>query len=163
LSMQFGMTKVRIEKFKAGQETMIYELIKKVYDEFVSLDYSEDGNQFFYDWIQPSRILERQQKHRTILTAIVDSIIVGMIEIRDNNTISLLFVDKAYQGQAIAKKLFQKSLKECFKKDKKLDKFYVHASPFSIPVYNKLGFTGTDVMQENNGIKYLPMEMEIKK
>jgi GNAT superfamily N-acetyltransferase len=157
------MDKVRIEKFKAGQETMIHQLIKKVYDEFVSLDYSDEGNQFFYDWIQPSRILERQKKRRTILTAIVDSIIIGVIEIRDNNTISLLFVDKAYQVRGIAKKLFQESLKECIKKDRKLDKFYVHASPFSIPVYNKLGFSVTDVMQENNGIKYLPMEMEIKK
>jgi GNAT superfamily N-acetyltransferase len=157
------MSTLRIEKYKSGQEIMIYQLIKKVYDEFVSIDYSEEGNRFFYDWIEPSKISERQKCQRTILTAMVNSIMVGMIEIRDNNRISLLFVDKEYHGQGIAKKLVKESLKICIQKDAKLNKFYVHASPFSIPVYKKLGFIETDNMQENNGIKYLPMEMKIKK
>ena len=43
-----------------------------------------------------------------------------------------------------------------------LDKFYVHASPYSIPVYKKMGFIETGNMMEENGIKYLPMEMTIK-
>ena len=47
--------------------------------------------------------------------------------------------------------------------DSKLDKFYVHASPYSIPIYKKLGFIETDKILEENGIKYLPMEMTIKK
>jgi predicted GNAT family N-acyltransferase len=154
---------IKIKKYRDGQEIMIHQLIKKVYDEFVSMDYSKEGNRFFYDWIEPDKIAERQKNQRNILTAMMDSKIVGMIEIRDNNTISLLFVDKVYQGQGIAKKLFQESLKNCIQKDANLDKFYVHASPFSIPVYKKLGFVETDNMQEENGIKYLPMEMKIKK
>ncbi|MCX6233900.1 MAG: GNAT family N-acetyltransferase [Bacteroidetes bacterium] len=157
------MNNIKIKRYRDGQEIMIQQLIKKVYDEFVSMDYSKEGNRFFYDWIKPHKIAERQKNQRTILTAMMDSKIVGMIEIRDNNTISLLFIDKAYQGQGIAKKLFQESLKNCIQKDSNLDKFYVHASPFSIPVYKKLGFIETDNMQEENGIKYLPMEMKINK
>jgi predicted GNAT family N-acyltransferase len=86
-----------------------------------------------------------------------------MIEIRDNKYISLLFVDKEYQGKGIAKKLFEKSLKEIIRRDPKLNKFYVHASPYSIPIYKKMGFIETDDMQEENGMKYLPMEMTIIK
>lgn len=96
-----------------------------------------------------------------MLVAIIDSKIAGVIETRDNNYISLLFVDKAFHGQGIAGKLFRKSLLNCKKINPELNKFYVHASPFSVPVYKKLGFTETDLMQEQNGIKYLPMEMEI--
>jgi GNAT superfamily N-acetyltransferase len=155
------MNNVKIARYQNGQEISIYQLIKKVYDEFVSPDYTEEGNMFFYDWINPQKIAERQQNQRNILVATIDSEIVGMIEIRDNNRISLLFVDKLYQGQGIARKLFQQSLKNCMQKDSNLDKFYVHASPFSIPVYKKLGFIETDYMQEKFGIKYLPMEMTI--
>jgi GNAT superfamily N-acetyltransferase len=157
------MNSIRIALYKSGQEIMIHHLIKKVFDEFVSIDYSEEGNIFFYDWIKPSKIAERQRIQKNIWVAFVDSKLVGVIEIRDNKYISLLFVDKDYQGQGIAKKLFDKSLKEIIRRDPQLDKFYVHASPFSIPVYKNMGFIGTDNMQEDNGMKYLPMEMTINK
>jgi GNAT superfamily N-acetyltransferase len=157
------MNSIIIELFKCGQEIMIHQLIKKVYDEFVSIDYSEEGNNFFYDWINPSKIAERQRNQKNIWVAFIDSKLVGVIEIRDNKYISLLFVDKEYQGQGIAKKLFDESLKEIIRRDPKLDKFYVHASPFSIPIYKNMGFIETDNMQEDNGMKYLPMEITIKK
>jgi predicted GNAT family N-acyltransferase len=157
------MNTIRIEQYQNGQETLIHQLIKKVYDEFVSIDYGEEGNQFFYDWIQPSRIADRQRNQINLWVAFVDLKIVGMIEFRDNKFISLLFVDKEYQGQGIAKGLFDESLKEIIRRDSKLNKFYVHASPYSIPIYKKLGFIETDKMQEENGIKYLPMELTINK
>jgi GNAT superfamily N-acetyltransferase len=157
------MNTVKIERYQSGQEIMIYQLIKKVYDEFVSVDYSNEGNRFFYEWIKPSKIAERQRNQINIWIAFIDSKLVGMIEIRDNKYISLLFVDKEYQGKGIAKKLFEKSLKEIIRRDPKLNKFYVHASPYSIPIYKKMGFIETDDMQEENGMKYLPMEMIIIK
>jgi ribosomal protein S18 acetylase RimI-like enzyme len=155
------MHKIVISEFQNGQERLINQLIKKVYDEFVSIDYTDEGNQFFYDWIKPSKIFERQQNNRTILVAMNGQKIVGMIEIRENCRISLLFVDKEYQRQGIAKRLFRESLKKCIQKDRKLNKFYVHASPYSITVYKKLGFTETSIIQEKFGMKYLPMEMII--
>jgi GNAT superfamily N-acetyltransferase len=157
------MNAIRIEKYQSGQEIMIHQLIKKVYDEFVSIDYSDEGNRFFYEWIKPSKIAERQCNQINLWVAFIDLKLVGLIEIRDNKYISLLFVDKDYQGHGIAKKLFIKSLKEIIQRDPKLDKFYVHASPYSIPIYKKLGFIETDNMQEENGMKYLPMEMTIEK
>lgn len=157
------MNTARIEKYKSGQERLIYQLIKKVYDEFVSIDYSEEGNRFFYDWIEPVKIAQRQQNQVNLWVAMDDSKLIGMIEIRDNKYISLLFVDKEYHGQGIAKKLFYESLKVYIQRFPELDKFYVHASPFSIPIYKKMGFVETDTLQEDHGIKYLPMEMKINK
>lgn len=93
----------------------------------------------------------------------MDNELAGMIEIRDNKFISLLFVEKKYQGQGIANKLFDESLKEIIQRDSNLDKFYVHASPYSIPIYEKMGLIKADSMREEKGIKYLPMEMTIKK
>jgi GNAT superfamily N-acetyltransferase len=151
-----------IEKYRKGQEKEIHQLIKKVYDEFVSVDYSDEGNRFFYDWINPSRIAERQKQQNNILLAIIDTGLAGMIEIRDGRFISLLFVDKEYHGQGIAKKLVEEALKECLARDAKIETVFVHASPFSIPVYEKLGFEASGEMKEEHGIKYLPMKMELK-
>lgn len=152
---------ILIKKYQSGQEEKISQFIKTVYDEFVAKDYSKEGNDFFYDWIQPSKIAERQGKQINIWLAFADMKLVGMIEIRENQFISLLFVDKNYQGQGIAKKLFNESLKEIVERNLMLETFYVHASPYSIPVYKKMGFIETGSMQEENGIKYLPMELKI--
>jgi len=151
----------KIQPYKLGQEYQITKLIRRVYDEFVAPDYTDDGNEFFYDWISPEKIADRQKQHVNLYTATINSEIVGMIEIRENKNISLLFVDKDYHGKGIAKGLFLTALKECLAKDNSLDKFYVHASPYSIPAYERLGFKKTREMHEEHGIKYLPMEMEL--
>jgi hypothetical protein len=67
-----------------------------VYDEFVAVDYTDEGNRFFYNWIDPVRIAERQRNNRSILIARQDSELAGMIEIRDNNTISLLLLIRIF-------------------------------------------------------------------
>ena len=35
------ITSIKIEPFQKGQEIEIHQLIKKVYDEFVAIDYSD--------------------------------------------------------------------------------------------------------------------------
>jgi predicted GNAT family N-acyltransferase len=153
------MELIKLEEYTPGEEAELSNLIRRVYDEFVAIDYSSDGNNFFYDWINPNNIAERQKIRNNILVAKKDSQIVGMIEMRNGNTVSLLFVNQNFHNRGIAKQLFTCAIKSCKKAQPDITKFYVHASPFSIPVYKKLGFIETDTMQEQNGIKYMPMEM----
>ncbi len=155
------MKAIKIESYRPGQEEAIYRLIRKVYDEFVANDYTEAGNLFFYDWINPEKIAARQLNGINILIATAGDEIVGMIEMRDNNTVSLLFVEKSFQGQGIAGNLLQTAVGICLQREPKPTEIFVHASPFSVPVYAKLGFIATDNMQEANGIKYLPMKMPV--
>lgn len=151
----------KIQPYRNGQEEAISKLIKNVYDEFVAHDCAENGNQFFYDWIAPDKIANRQIDQVNLLVATIETKIVGIIEIRENKNISLLFVDKSCQGKGIARRLYKTALEICFSRDEQLEKFYVHASPFSIPVYERLGFKAKGSMQEQHGIKYLPMEMDL--
>lgn len=155
------MHPIKIEIFSPGQEEVVCRLIRKVYDEFVSIDYAEEGNRFFYDWIEPERIAARQFNDINLLIAKSGAEIVGMIEMRDNNTVSLLFVDKLFQGNGIARKLLNRAVEICMQREPKPTEIFVHASPFSIPIYEKLGFKATGVMQVEHGIKYLPMKMPV--
>jgi GNAT superfamily N-acetyltransferase len=155
------MEPIKIEMYRPGQEEAVYRLIRKVYDEFVAIDYVEAGNLFFYDWIKPEAIAARQVNSVNLLVAKVGSEIAGMIEMRNNNTVSLLFVDKLFHGYGIARNLFDNALKMCLQREPRPTELFVHASPFSIPVYEKLGFIATSVMQEENGIRYLPMKMAV--
>lgn len=158
------MSSIKIEKFQPGQEAQVNSLIRRVYDGYIAGDYSDEGNRFFYDWIEPGKITERQREGRKMYVAEINSTIVGVVEVRENNHISLLFVDSAHHGKGIAKKLVAKAVSYCLQMDPALSKVFVHASPFSIPVYKKLGFVEqSDFIVEENGMKYIPMEMTIKR
>ncbi|MFB6318736.1 GNAT family N-acetyltransferase [Saccharicrinis sp. FJH54] len=150
-----------IQPYRKGQEQEISRLIRKVYDEFVAPDYTENGNTIFYDWIAPEKIAKRQKDQINLLVASIGTVIAGMIEIRDNRNVTLLFVDKKYHGKGMAGALFRSALQMCLSRDKDLDTFYVHASPFSIPVYERLGFKASGEIQEEQGITYLPMVMDV--
>jgi GNAT superfamily N-acetyltransferase len=150
----------RFEEFQPGQEREIYDLIKRVYDEFVAPDYTNEGNQFFYDFIRPEMMLERySNKIDTIFTAKTNSQIIGVITLRNPDHISLLFVDKEFHGMGIARKLFN-SVEEILIKDN-VREITVHASPYSLKIYERLGFEAESGMQEVNGIKYIPMKKKV--
>ena len=153
----------KIKEYKPGHEQEVYCLVKAVYDEFISHENSTDGNQLFYEWISPGEIANRQKSQNNMWLAWMGKELLGMIEIRDSNTVSLLFVNKYYQNNGIARHLFQTALTECTKRGSDIDKFYVHASICSVLVYKNLGFYVTGKAHKENGIYYVPMEMTINK
>jgi GNAT superfamily N-acetyltransferase len=154
--------KILINNFIPGEEKELFLLIKEVYDEFVAPDYPAKGNDFFYDYIQPEKLLERfQGKNEIMLTAKYDNIIIGFLDVKDKSHISLLFIRKTFQGKGISSLLVNEYLKRIASLN--INKITVHASPYSVKIYEKLGFTSNSEMLEENGIAYLPMKREIRK
>lgn len=150
-----------ITKFEFGQVNEIHHLVKTVFDEFLAPDYSAEGVDFFYDWIKPDNFIKRQFNNSIIHLANVDSKIVGMIEVRNINRISLLFVDKKYQRQKVANTLLTVAIYLIQKQNPDYDFITVNASPYSVPFYTKMGFVETDSMQTSHGVKYMPMVRKI--
>jgi GNAT superfamily N-acetyltransferase len=148
-------------KFEIGEETAISHLIKTVFDEFVAPDYSPAGNTFFHAYIEPDRLLERFSNGDVLLTAKTNNRIIGMIEVCDHNHICLLFVDKAWHGKGIAKRLVTRAIATSREKDTKLKYFEVNSSPYAERIYARLGFTKTADIQDVNGLKFIPMKMEL--
>jgi GNAT superfamily N-acetyltransferase len=155
------MPGIEIKLFTPGQEQIVSQLIKEVYDEFVAPDYTKEGNIFFYAYINPEAIFSRQCIQNNILLAFMDGILAGMIEMRDHSRVSLLFTRKEFMQKGIAQKLLHEAIHLCLLRNPDLKSISVHASPFSIPIYQKLGFIPISTMQEANGILYMPMEMPL--
>jgi len=85
---------------------------------------------------------------------------VGVIALRDNNHISLLFVDKRYHRQGIGRELV-KELSYYSNKKLMQDTITVNSSPYAVDFYHKLGFK--DISEEINeeGIIFTPMKMDL--
>ncbi|MGB7566385.1 MAG: GNAT family N-acetyltransferase [Chitinivibrionales bacterium] len=156
-----AMDDILIEAFEKGEEFLVSELIKTCFDEFVAPGYSSAGNNFFYAYIEPEKIIERFIHGNVLLTAKNNGKIVGVIEVRDHNHVSLLFVDKLRHGRGIAKRLMAEAVALCREKDKGLKYFEVNASPYSEKVYVKMGFKKTSDIQNVNGLKFIPMVLKL--
>ena len=81
--------------------------------------------------------------------------IAGYLEI-DGDHIRLLFVARADLRQGVARALLRAATKNRAGRT-----ITVHASPYAIPAYERLGFRATTTIQSKNGMTFLPMAITL--
>ena len=149
----------KIEKEEL-QETL--NLVRKVFDEFEAPYYSEEGIASFYKFIDIDNILEQYMNGSLYFYGcFVNNTIIGIIAVRNFVHISLLFVDKHYHKQGIARTLFDDVIKICKEKISFLQIVTVNSSPYAVGFYHKLGFVDISSEQTVDGIRFTPMRLEI--
>ena len=153
---------VLFRKMKAGDEDAVSDLVIRTFNEFIAPGYSSEGIKEFLRGTNPEDFFWRVQQGQLILVAVVKDEIVGVIQIRNYDHISLLFVDAKYHRRGIAKGLFQEALKICRDHAPGLAEVTVHSSPYAVPVYKKLGFQQLQPEQVKNGIRFVPMALYLR-
>ncbi len=150
---------IQVFRYSGGNEKEILELVRRVFLEFCSSDCDQFGLKVFNDFIEEYNFIERNKTNSVAFYAKYNEAIIGMVEMRDNNHICLLFVDKHYHGKGVARKLMQEVTQLArLNKSKQID---VNASLYSVAIYEKLGFRKTEEIKEVNGIKFYPMVLDI--
>ena len=150
-----------IREIEAGEEFEVSRLVDRVFMEFISPIFSNRGTHEVRRYARAERLKERLEEGCFILLALWKGRIVGMIEVKEECHISLLFVDGEHQGKGIATKLANAAIKRCLKVDPFLKVISVNSAPNSVKFYEKLGFIPTDSERIQNGVRYVPMELEI--
>jgi GNAT superfamily N-acetyltransferase len=139
----------------------VHELTKKVFDRFVAQAFDQEGIEEFYGIINPESILRRREENHFAFVAEVDKDIAGIIEIKANDHISLLFVDERFQNKAIARSLIKKSIDLCLENKPDLTEISVNSSPNAVKIYEKLGFRQTGPEDIFKGIRFVPMVLRL--
>ena len=151
--------KYRIIEVKEDYLEEALDVVKKTIDEFEAPEYSKEGIEYFYKFIDIDNIKKMLNNNLRLLMVESYDRVVGVIGYRDNSHICLLFVDKKHHHQGIAKALYEKVRKEV---QAYTDKITVNSSPYALGFYKKMGFIETNEPQEVDGIKFIPMEISIK-
>ena len=133
------------------------ELVKRVFDEFEAPYYSQEGIETFYRFIDLENIKKCLKENYKMYVAKMNHKIIGMIAFRDNSHIALLFVDKEYHKNGIARNLFEKAEKYCIENNKNFEKITVNSSPYAVGFYEKVGFVKTSEEQVVDGLRFTPM------
>jgi len=137
-------------------------MIGKVFGEFVAPGYEQKGVDTFLDYAEASAMAKRLESDSHFgFTSKDENRIAGYIEVRGNEHISLMFVDKEYHIKGICRELFGLAKSECLIRNPELKQISVNSSPYAVTVYERLGFSAIDVEQEKNGIRFVPMSVNV--
>jgi GNAT superfamily N-acetyltransferase len=159
--MNAGDARLLYRHMQPGEESEISDLVARVFDEFVAPGYSPEGVQAFLDYANSAALRERSQVNHFVLVAVAHGKIVGMIEMRNHDHISMLFVDKTFQGKGISRELINRALGISRSNRSDLSTVTVNSSPYAVPIYERLGFRASSVEQVKNGIRFLPMVLKL--
>lgn len=97
-----------------------------------------------------------------MMTAFRDKKMVGMITLRNEMHISLLFVDRDYHRQGIGRMLIER-MAAYVRDELGKNRMTVNASPYGVPFYHRVGFRDLGAERCQDGIIYTPMEYLLKK
>ena len=103
-----------------------------------------------------SAFLERMQQDNTILVAVDNHQIFGVIELKAGHHIAMFFVDPDFQNKGVGRALFSAILPHVC-----TDILTVSASLSSIDIYKKYGFEYAGEVGESAGLVYQPMELKL--
>ena len=137
------------------------QLIVDLFTEFIGPEYTEEGRAEFLRYVQPHEIVERTRSNHFVLVAMEGEHPAGVIELRDNDHVSLLFVDTRYQRHGIARELLARAIAVARPAKPGLDRVTVNSSHFGVPAYERLGFRQTGPERAVNGIVFIPMAHQL--
>lgn len=134
------------------------ELAWKTFLEFEAQDYPPEGIRNFEDFITDESLKRLfLQGNYQMLTAYESQKLVGMITLRNQMHISLLFVDKDYHRCGIGRMLVRR-MASYVRDELGKQRMTVNASPYGVPFYHRVGFRDLGPEKQQDGIIYIPME-----
>jgi len=155
MNIQHEITEITTDTLESSN---ILQLVWNVFEEFEAYQYSAKGVKEFKDFLnilQYKRLLDNSEM--IMWGSFHNGKIIGTIAVRPPNHISLLFVDKQYHRQGIARALYQTFLE--YSKKYNCSEISVNSSLYAVEAYKRLGFVATDTEQENEkGIRFVPMK-----
>jgi GNAT superfamily N-acetyltransferase len=88
--------------------------------------------------------------------------LAGVVALRDNTHLFSLYVARNAHGQGIGRRLWQAAREEALQRGNP-GSFTVNSSTYAEQMYLGWGFQPTDTAQENHGIRYIPMRLELQR
>jgi len=148
-------------QMKAEDFLEVSNFVTGVFNGLIALEFSSEGVQEFHRYVEPTAFRARSQTNHFSLIALAQTKIVGVIEMRDYNHVSLLFVAQDYQRKGIAKELLNQAIQICQEYEPQTSEISINSSSFAVPIYEKLGFYRVGERQVRNGIGFTPMILKL--
>ncbi len=155
------MTDVRYRLMKPDDAEAVSNLVLASFEQYIAPQYTPVGVEAFRKFASAKGLRERAEADHFVVVATTAQDVVGMIEFRHSDHVSLLFVDKASHRQGVARALLERGLTEARKREAGVERVTVNSTRYGVPAYEKLGFLQTGPERAVNGIVFIPMAMRL--
>jgi predicted N-acetyltransferase YhbS len=149
---------IEIHPFKPADAEPVSTLVRQVFDEHVAPSFEAEGLAEMHRHVAPEAIVERAQTHRTFV-AWQGRQVVGVIEVRDTDHVSMLFVRTSHMGLGIATALMACAIEASRAAGR--PRMTVNSSLNAQSFYQRFGFVATAVPQKAHGFAFVPMEKKL--
>lgn len=157
MNIRYSLAKNMNEKEKDAVLNLVYS----TFDAYVGKDYSQEGRDTFYKFINKENLNKIFETGERVIIAEVEEEIIAFLATRNKTHISLFFVDSDFQGRGIGRSILNILEEECLRADEEY--ISVNSSPYAEKAYMKMGFEKKEELQEKDGICYIPMIKKVKK
>ena len=155
------MGKYEIRFIKDDEWTDAMDLVYHTFLQFDAPMFTESGIAHFHGFItDPSLKQMYAVGSFQMVGAFDDDRIIGVVALRNDHHISLLFVKDSYQKQGVGRQLV--SVIADYSRNKLHQEYMtVNSSPYAVEFYHRLGFE--DISEEvlEDGIFYTPMKWKL--
>ena len=146
-----------------GEENEVCRLVARVFRASVAPHYSQEGIDEFLRYVEPEAMASRTRANHFVLVAEQEGKMVGMVEMRHCDHISLLFVEGDFRRQGVAGGLVRGAIETCIRSQSAVDRVTVNSSPNAVEAYKNMGFQPTGPEQTRNGIRFVPMAFGLRR
>jgi GNAT superfamily N-acetyltransferase len=168
---------MQIRRFRRSDAKVVSRLARQVFDEHVALTFKPVGIAEMHTHLRAEAIAQRARTHLTLVALMPEpdtpsdaptpsnalpgerpttACLVGVIELRNAERVSMLFVSTPHMGQGIATELMARA--EAASRAAGSVRMTVHSSLNAVGFYHKLGFVPVAAERKVYGFAYVPME-----
>lgn len=145
----------------AHETHAVCHLAAHVFTANIAPYFDAQGVAEFLQYLAPHELVKRLHHEHSVWVAEHGGQIVGMLEVRHDNHITLFFVDQSHQGQGIGRQLLATVTQACQSRNPALTELSLHATPNAVAIYQRLGFTPTAPEQTERGMRFVPMTLQL--
>ena len=149
---------MHIRKATADDATAVSDLIRPLAEEYIACEFSPQGARTLLASMQPEAIEGYINSAFAYYVAEMDGVLAGVVAVRDNSHLYHLFVAKPFQGQGLARRLWNVARDACYEAGN-TGEFTVNSSQFAVGMYRKFGFIQSAPPQSKGGVTFIPMRL----
>jgi ribosomal protein S18 acetylase RimI-like enzyme len=150
---------VTVERIKRREYKKTLDVVYASFHTFDAPYYTKQGCRSFLGYAAPQNFAARQRSGHVTFIARADGEIAGMIEIRNDSHISMLFVSPKFIKAGYGRILMEHGVTHIRARNKKLKKITVNAAPYAYGYYRHMGFTDAAPTEYVDGLSYTPMQL----
>lgn len=139
----------------------ISRLALDTFDRFIAPELSREGCAAFRRYAAPAAVRFRLESGEVAFGAFDGAELVGVLEMRGHDHVTLLFVDPRHHKRGIARALLRAAIAWAKEREPSLERITLNASPYAKPVYLRLGFEELAPESEEYGVRTTPMALTL--